>query len=637
VPEDLLEKMSAAFTDLRKLVDEGLISYPYSTRELVNIVRHMQIYPDEGISKTLQNVFDFDQYDKASKDMLIEVFQKHGIPVGLESEFSIELGQSIELGDASISQTWSRTSKFSQASQTCSFEEADIAVRGGWDLENGKKWRDLERKEGRSIIFTEQLYHFDIPTRGEALDIAALDDGTMFVVTTNPVTLHRVEPRHQKVDSIDLYEYFPLQRTPPRLRISVIKQKGIVKYLALHNPSNNELLCCDFNKNSVVSIVIRGLDPVSSIMVRSVESSGIVVFYQEDRSVVAVLDFNTSKQYTINLPVRIKKLFVLEPGFWIAQDSRSDKRFMLYADKSSAHGLPIVMEQMDVQGVAENEAFSFTQVAHMEGPEGRFIHSGAPGHFASVAVDLKSSVLTAHPNASAQIYTYMRRIQLDSRGDLYSNVKSASLYLGGSRQFAVVHPFRDGRSEGTLELINAEQNRGWRVHLPLAYLGQPASDLPMAGFAAPLVTKFAASLCELPNGNLVTMDNAGTVRVWQVDPAELFKSAKVWKRMVGVDQKVLSVIFEKEDPEKINASGKGDMSNTGAGGDEGEGGGSGSGSGEGEGTGGSGGSGEGGSGGSGGGGSTDMNENGREATFVDVSTLELVSIATFATIKNSTY
>lgn len=637
VPEDLLEKMSAAFTDLRKLVDEGLISYPYSTRELVNIVRHMQIYPDEGISKTLQNVFDFDQYDKASKDMLIEVFQKHGIPVGLESEFSIELGQSIELGDASISQTWSRTSKFSQASQTCSFEEADIAVRGGWDLENGKKWRDLERKEGRSIIFTEQLYHFDIPTRGEALDIAALDDGTMFVVTTNPVTLHRVEPRHQKVDSIDLYEYFPLQRTPPRLRISVIKQKGIVKYLALHNPSNNELLCCDFNKNSVVSIVIRGLDPVSSIMVRSVESSGIVVFYQEDRSVVAVLDFNTSKQYTINLPVRIKNLFVLEPGFWIAQDSRSDKRFMLYADKSSAHGLPIVMEQMDVKGVAENEAFSFTQVAHMEGPEGRFIHSGAPGHFASVAVDLKSSVLTAHPNASAQIYTYMRRLQLDSRGDLYSNVKSASLYLGGSRQFAVVHPFRDGRSEGTLELINAEQNRGWRVHLPLAYLGQPASDLPMAGFAAPLVTKFAASLCELPNGHLVTMDNAGTVRVWQVDPAELFKSAKVWKRMVGVDQKVLSVIFEKEDPEKTNASDKGDMSNTGTGGDEGEGGGSGSGSGEGEGTGGSGGSGEGGSGGSGGGGSTDMNENGREATFVDVSTLELVSVATFATIKNSTY
>ena len=70
----------------------------------------------------------------------------------------------------------------------------------------------MERKEGRSTTFSEQLYNFTIPTRGEALDIASLDDGTLFVVTTNPVTLHRVDARHQRVDSLDLYEYFPLQR-----------------------------------------------------------------------------------------------------------------------------------------------------------------------------------------------------------------------------------------------------------------------------------------------------------------------------------------------------------------------------------------------------------------------------------------
>jgi hypothetical protein len=43
ISEDLLLKLTAAFRDLRKLVDEGLISYPYSTRELVNIVKHMQV------------------------------------------------------------------------------------------------------------------------------------------------------------------------------------------------------------------------------------------------------------------------------------------------------------------------------------------------------------------------------------------------------------------------------------------------------------------------------------------------------------------------------------------------------------------------------------------------------------------
>ncbi|CAM0142536.1 unnamed protein product [Umbelopsis sp. WA50703] len=626
VPEDLLLKLSTAFTDLRKLVDEGLISYPYSTRELVNIVRHMQIYPEEGVSKTLQNVFDFDQYDPQSKELLIEIFQKHGIPVGLQSEFSIELGQSVELGDPLVTQTWSRGPQLTQGAQKCAFEEADIAVRGGWDLESGKKWRELERKEGRSLTFTEQLYHFDIPTRGEALDIATLDDGTLFVITTNPVTLHRIEPRHQKIDSLDLYEYFPLQRTPPRLRISVIKQRGIVKYLALHNPSNNELLCCDFDKNSVVSVVIRGLDPVNSIMVRSLESSGIVVFYQEDRSVLAILDFNTSKQYTITVPLRVSQLFVLEPGFWILQDSRSDKRYMMYSNEASPHGLPLVIEQVDVKGIAENEPFRFAQMAHVDSPAGRFINSGAAEHFASLAVDFNSNTLVSQPSAVSNIHTYMRRNQLDSKGDLYSNVKSSSIYLTSSRQFAVVHPFRDGRSEGVLELINAEQNRGWRVNMPLAYLGQPATEIPTVGFARPPAAKLAASLCELPNGNLVTMDNAGCVRVWQVDSADLFRAAQTWKRMVGVDQKVLSVIFEKADSaDGSKENGKQGMAADGSGGD-GEGGsgsGSGSGSGEGEGSGGSGGSGEGGSGGSGGSGTVDMNENGREATFVDVDTLEL--------------
>ena len=66
------------------------------------------------------------------------------------------------------------------------------------------------------MTFTEQIYNFRIPTRGEALDIAALPDGSLFVVTTNPVTLHAIDQSHQKVRSIDLYEFFPLQKGNPQ-------------------------------------------------------------------------------------------------------------------------------------------------------------------------------------------------------------------------------------------------------------------------------------------------------------------------------------------------------------------------------------------------------------------------------------
>ena len=43
VPEDTLRKLVEAFSELREMADSGLLAYPYSTREVVNIVKHMQV------------------------------------------------------------------------------------------------------------------------------------------------------------------------------------------------------------------------------------------------------------------------------------------------------------------------------------------------------------------------------------------------------------------------------------------------------------------------------------------------------------------------------------------------------------------------------------------------------------------
>ena len=74
----------------------------------------MQQYPKEGVSRILQNVFDFDQYDKDSKDLLIEVFQKHGIPVGLESDFSIKLRRRIPLNEPIVTEIWTQSNSESK-------------------------------------------------------------------------------------------------------------------------------------------------------------------------------------------------------------------------------------------------------------------------------------------------------------------------------------------------------------------------------------------------------------------------------------------------------------------------------------------------------------------------------------------
>ena len=43
VPQDIMRKLVGAFGELRDLADQGMIQYPYSTREVVNIVKHLQV------------------------------------------------------------------------------------------------------------------------------------------------------------------------------------------------------------------------------------------------------------------------------------------------------------------------------------------------------------------------------------------------------------------------------------------------------------------------------------------------------------------------------------------------------------------------------------------------------------------
>jgi hypothetical protein len=44
VPVELIERLCRAFAELRAMNDAGAIAYPYSTRELVNVVVHVQAY-----------------------------------------------------------------------------------------------------------------------------------------------------------------------------------------------------------------------------------------------------------------------------------------------------------------------------------------------------------------------------------------------------------------------------------------------------------------------------------------------------------------------------------------------------------------------------------------------------------------
>lgn len=43
VPLKTITKLVKAFSTLRNMADQGIVTYPYSTREVVNIVKHLQV------------------------------------------------------------------------------------------------------------------------------------------------------------------------------------------------------------------------------------------------------------------------------------------------------------------------------------------------------------------------------------------------------------------------------------------------------------------------------------------------------------------------------------------------------------------------------------------------------------------
>ena len=52
----ILDEISDETTIFTIQADDGLIQYPYSTREVVNIVKHLERFPEEGLGAVVRDV-----------------------------------------------------------------------------------------------------------------------------------------------------------------------------------------------------------------------------------------------------------------------------------------------------------------------------------------------------------------------------------------------------------------------------------------------------------------------------------------------------------------------------------------------------------------------------------------------------
>jgi len=78
VDSSIIKQLAGSFDHLRSLADRGEISYPYSTREAVAVVKHLQQYPEDGVVAAIHNVLDYDSFD-VGYNTIGKVFNLFGI------------------------------------------------------------------------------------------------------------------------------------------------------------------------------------------------------------------------------------------------------------------------------------------------------------------------------------------------------------------------------------------------------------------------------------------------------------------------------------------------------------------------------------------------------------------------------
>ncbi|KAG7353031.1 ATPase AAA [Nitzschia inconspicua] len=98
--ERSIRSIASSFAELRQFSDNGDISYPYSTREAIAVVKHLERFPSDDVVAALHNVLDFDSYDEQTYSLLGKVFQRHGIPVSDYPSWMNSLGRSSDASDA---------------------------------------------------------------------------------------------------------------------------------------------------------------------------------------------------------------------------------------------------------------------------------------------------------------------------------------------------------------------------------------------------------------------------------------------------------------------------------------------------------------------------------------------------------